>query len=200
MPVDTAVRAFVADLPDLTPEQLASAYAWAKKKFEKSQIQRRDEGYTLAALCLEEKTVRKWQSLIRTNLQNWNVALPSAPVKGWLRALSADAYAAIQATPDASGEEPYETNRGACIGRNADADQAGLPQEVGNPAADASNTPCATRTRRLHSGDSGPPDEVVSPQAPRLPESIPKQIAALDTTTHARLRPPLNLLRCVAAY
>ena len=97
------VRAFVADLPDLTPEELTQAYAWADKKFERSTINRRGEaGYTLAALCQEEKSVRQWQSLLRTNLQHWNVTLPSTPQKGWLRALSADEFDALVVTPGAS--------------------------------------------------------------------------------------------------
>ena len=78
------VRAFVADMPDMTPEQLASAYAWAKKKFERWGIQPRDGGYLLAALCSEEKSVRNWQSLMRTNMQHWKVDLPTTPQKGWL--------------------------------------------------------------------------------------------------------------------
>jgi hypothetical protein len=93
------VRAFVADLPDLSPEQLAHAYTWAKKKFERWGIQPRDGGYLLAALCSEEKSVRNWQSLMRTNMQHWKVDLPTTPQKGWLRALSTEEYESILSTP-----------------------------------------------------------------------------------------------------
>lgn len=102
------VRAFVADMPDMTPEQLASAYAWAskKKEFEKWSIQASDGGYLLATLCQDEKSVRQWQSLVRTNLQHWVVTLPNTPQKRWLRALSADQYdeAIVSATAGACGE------------------------------------------------------------------------------------------------
>ena len=102
MAADLRVRAFAADLPNMSPEQLAHAYTWAKKKkFEKWDIQVKDDGgYLLAAVCREDKTVRNWQSLLRTNLAHWKVALPAAPQKGWLRALSADDYEeAILSTP-----------------------------------------------------------------------------------------------------
>ena len=86
------VRAFVADLPDMSPEQLAQLHAWCTKKFEKFDVQIRDEGFAMVALCKEGdegKSIRQWQSLIRTHLQNWSVDLPTTSQKGWLRALSA---------------------------------------------------------------------------------------------------------------
>ena len=104
-------RAFVADLPDLSPEQLALAYGWCKKKFDQFDIHRcGEEKYVLVALCRKDeegKTVRQWQSLIRTNLQNWHVTLPTTVQKGWLRAVSAEDY--INAVGEA-GNEPMGKN------------------------------------------------------------------------------------------
>ena len=105
------VRAFVADMPDMNPEQLALAYSWAskKKEFEKWSIQARDGGYLLAAVCQDEKSVRQWQSLVRTNLQHWNVSLATTPQKGWLRAISAEQYEEIIGEDEACDTGESET-------------------------------------------------------------------------------------------
>ena len=66
--------------------------------------------YTLCAVCLDgsSKTVRHWQSLIRTNLINWGVEMPKAQ-KNWLRGVSAEEYQSImdQVTPpDVAASNP----------------------------------------------------------------------------------------------
>ena len=97
------VKAFAADLPDLSPEQLAQVYGWCKKKFDKFDVQERGgQGYLLVAVCKDQeaKSIRQWQTLIRTNLQHWRVDLPTTAQRGWLRAVSADEYEeAILSTP-----------------------------------------------------------------------------------------------------
>ena len=102
----TSVRAFVADIPDVTCEQLAKLYAWTQSKFKESKINITPDrsSYTLSALCLDgsTKTVRQWQSLLRTNLVNWDVELPKGQ-KNWLRGVSAEEYQSIMdqiAAPD----------------------------------------------------------------------------------------------------
>ena len=102
----TSVGAFVADIPDVTCEQLAKLYAWTQSKFKESQINMDADrsSYTLSALCLDgsTKTVRQWQSLLRTNLLNWGVELPKGQ-KNWLRGVSAEEYQSIMdqvAPPD----------------------------------------------------------------------------------------------------
>ena len=79
------VAAFVADIPDVTCEQLAKLYAWTQSKFKESKINMNADraSYTLCAVCLDgsSKTVRQWQSLIRTNLINWGVEMPKAQQK-----------------------------------------------------------------------------------------------------------------------
>ncbi len=97
----TPVRAFVADIPDVTPEQLAKLYAWTQSKFKESNINMNaDSSYALCALCPDgsSKTVRQWQSLIRTNLINWGVEMPKAQ-KNWLRGVTAEEYQSIIQVP-----------------------------------------------------------------------------------------------------
>ena len=106
------VAAFVADIPDVTCEQLAKLFAWTQSKFKESKINMNADraSYTLSALCLDgsTKTVRQWQSLIRTNLINWGVEMPKAQ-KNWLRGVTAEEYQSIMvqiAAPDVAAPNP----------------------------------------------------------------------------------------------
>ena len=99
----SAVGAFVADIPDVTPEQLAKLYAWTQSKFKRSQIGMNADGssYTLSALCPDPaKTKRHWQSLLGTNMKHWGVEIPKG--QKWLRAVSAEEYESIIQTPYAA--------------------------------------------------------------------------------------------------
>ena len=139
----TSVAAFVADIPDVTPEQLAKLYAWTQAKFKESQINMNADrsSYTISALCLDgsAKTVRQWQSLVCTNLLNWGVEMPKAQ-KNWLRGVSAKEYQSIIQIPDVTPNPSSPTSEkcedrkmqpalpmsGSAQGCGADATSAGF--------------------------------------------------------------------------
>ena len=79
-------KAFVADLPEMSVEQLEKLYSWGQSSCERSDIHMRGGGgaMTLVAVRKKSGTARDHMRLLRTNLQNWGVALP-AKQTGWLR-------------------------------------------------------------------------------------------------------------------
>ena len=77
-------KAFVADLPDMSEEQLAKLYAWGQS-CEQFDVHMQDGGaMTLVAVRKKCGTARDHMRLLRTNLQNWGVVLPTKQA-GWLR-------------------------------------------------------------------------------------------------------------------
>ena len=78
-------RAFVADRPSLTAEQLEKLYAWGKGSCERFDVHLNDNmSMVLAAVRKKDGTARDHQRLLRTNLIHWGVELP-AKQTGWLR-------------------------------------------------------------------------------------------------------------------
>ena len=128
-----AVRALFAEIPPLSPEVLAKLWSWSKEKFERSDVHMNlDESHVLLALCTEEgqnKTVRDWQRLLRTNLQNWGAELPKAQ-KGWLRGITVQEYESVSRAqspqnsdqsaalrePDALAAAPEQNTCASCRG------------------------------------------------------------------------------------
>ena len=71
-------RAFVADLPDMTGEQMEKLYAWGQSSCEQFDVHMQDGGaMTLVAVRKKSASQREHQRLLRTNLQNWGVSLPA---------------------------------------------------------------------------------------------------------------------------
>ena len=78
-------KSFEADLPELTPEQLTKLYAWGQSSCEHLDVRMRpDTSMVLTATRKKAGSVRDHMRLLRTNLINWGVALPTKQ-KGWLR-------------------------------------------------------------------------------------------------------------------
>ena len=81
-------KTFEADLPELTPEQLTKLYAWGQSSCEHLDIRMKpDMTMVLVATRKKAGSVRDHMRLLRTNLINWGVTLPTKQV-GWLRLLS----------------------------------------------------------------------------------------------------------------
>ena len=99
-------RAFVADLPNLTAEQLEKLYAWGKGSCDRFDVHLNDNmSMVLAAVRKKDGTARDHQRLLRTNLIHWGVELP-AKQTGWLRLIDeatqpADLAPTTTSTPSA---------------------------------------------------------------------------------------------------
>ena len=80
-----ASKSFEADLPELTEEQLMKLYTWGQSSCEAFDV-RMHEDMTMVLLATRKKSgsVRDHMRLLRTNLVNWGVTLPTKQV-GWLR-------------------------------------------------------------------------------------------------------------------
>ena len=106
-------KTFVADLPELSGEQLEKLYAWGKSTCEQFDVHLQAAGGSMALVAVRKKpgTAREHQRNLRTLLQNWGVNLP-AKQAGWLRLVnesacaeckspqSSDEVVAFNATPD----------------------------------------------------------------------------------------------------
>ena len=78
-------KSFEADLPGLTEGQLEKLYAWGQSSCEHLDVRMRpDMSMVLTATRKKAGNVRDHMRLLRTNLINWGVALPTKQ-KGWLR-------------------------------------------------------------------------------------------------------------------
>ena len=78
-------KAFVADLPEMSEEQLEKLYSWGKSSCEQFDVHLQGGGaMTLVAVRKKAGSARDHMRLLRTNLQNWGVSLP-AKLTGWLR-------------------------------------------------------------------------------------------------------------------
>ena len=107
-------KAFIADLPDLSAEQLGKLCAWGQSSCEQFDVHtREDSSMALVAVRKKNGTVRDHMRLLRTNLINWGVALP-AKQSGWLRLVPDDECAgrlwSLPATSHASTGEREEAN------------------------------------------------------------------------------------------
>jgi len=76
---------FEADIPELSESQLEKLYAWGKSSCEAFDVRMNgDMSMVLIATRKKQDSVRGHMRLLRTNLLNWGVALPTKQV-GWLR-------------------------------------------------------------------------------------------------------------------
>ena len=106
-------KAFVADLPDLSEEQLEKLYAWGNSSCERFDLHLQEGGsMTLVAVRKKSGSARDHMRLLRTNLQNWGVSLP-AKQTGWLRLVDESASAdgmpqapTTMAFPDEGAADP----------------------------------------------------------------------------------------------
>ena len=191
------VRAFVADIPaTLSDEALAKIYTWSRDKFERRDIAQHEDGsYVLGALVPEgqNKNVRDWQRLIRTNLLNWGVEMPKQQ-KGWLRAVTLEQY------------ESLVTNCGETVSTTTGSD--GTDQE--RDTESACTSPLVPDGHDVQDGDEQAatpgPKEGGASRGPitgddgLVVEASPTETANVTPCTAVlRLRPPLNLLARVAA-
>ena len=86
--------AFVADLPDMTPDQLAKLYSWGKSSCAKFDVQQMENGaMLLVAVRKKPGSARDHMRLLRTNMMNWSVQMP-AKQTGWLRLIIDEADSA----------------------------------------------------------------------------------------------------------
>ena len=85
---------FEADIPELSESQLEKLYAWGKSSCENFDVRMNgDMSMVLIATRKKAGTVRDHMRLLRTNLLNWGVSLPSKQV-GWLRLVTDDGNSA----------------------------------------------------------------------------------------------------------
>ena len=96
-----ASKSFEADLPELTEEQLMKLYTWGQSSCEAFDV-RMHEDMTMVLLATRKKpgSVRDHMRLLRTNLINWGVALPTKQ-KGWLRLVTGEGDSDAAAPEDA---------------------------------------------------------------------------------------------------
>ena len=77
-------KSFEADLPDMTEEQLSKLYLWGKSSCEAFDARmNRDMTMIIVATRKKAGTVRDHMRLLRTNLLNWGVSLPSNKSGGY---------------------------------------------------------------------------------------------------------------------
>ena len=78
-------KSFEADLPELTEDQLTKLYAWGQSSCEHLDVRMKpDMSMVLLATRKKAGSVRDHMRLLRTNLVNWGVTLPTKQM-GWLR-------------------------------------------------------------------------------------------------------------------
>ena len=94
-------KGFEADLPELTEGHLEKLHAWGKSSCEAFDV-RMNGDMTMVLLATRKKpgSVRDHMRLLRTNLINWGVALPTKQ-KGWLRLVTNESNS-DGAAPDAA--------------------------------------------------------------------------------------------------
>ena len=81
-------KRFEADLPELSPEQLTKLYAWGQSSCEHLDVRMKpDMTMVLVATRMKAGSVRDNMRLLRTNILNWGVALPTKQL-GWLRLIT----------------------------------------------------------------------------------------------------------------
>ena len=78
-------KTFEADLPELTDDQLTKLYAWGQSSCEHMDFRMKpDMSMVLIATRKKQDSVRGHMRLLRTNLLNWGITLPTKQL-GWLR-------------------------------------------------------------------------------------------------------------------
>ena len=93
---------FEADIFELSESQLEKLYAWGTSSCENFDVRMNgDMSMVLIATRKKAGTVRDHMRLLRTNLLNWGVSLPSKQV-GWLRLVTDDGNSAEM---DGAGKE-----------------------------------------------------------------------------------------------
>jgi len=77
--------AFVADLPEMSAEQLSKMHSWGHQCCTKFDVHMKDDN-GLLLVCVRKKTgtVREHMRNLRTCLRNWEVELP-VKMTAWLR-------------------------------------------------------------------------------------------------------------------
>ena len=81
----TTSKSFEADLPELTEDQLTKLYAWGQSSCEHFDVRMKpDMSMALLATRKKSGSVRDHMRLLRTNLINWGVTMPTKQL-GWLR-------------------------------------------------------------------------------------------------------------------
>ena len=128
-------KAFVADLPEMSEEQLEKIYVWGNSSCDQFDLHLQEGGgMTLVAVRKKSGSARDHMRLLRTNLQNWGVILPVKQV-GWLRLVDESASAEdkiSQAATIAETSDPHEDVAG-------NAPDADTPPTVGSAMPIASN-------------------------------------------------------------
>ena len=95
---------FDATLPEsMTDDHLERMFNWAKETCKSSDVYMREGKLHLIATRKEPKTVRQFQSLLRTSLSNWGVELP-AKMSGWLELVSQEDF-------EKRRQEPYQNTQ-----------------------------------------------------------------------------------------
>ena len=84
--IKMASTSFTADLPDdMTGEQFEKLYAWGKSCCEHFDVRRQEDGTMLLDVVRKKSgTTRDHMRLLKTNLKNWGINLPTKQA-GWLR-------------------------------------------------------------------------------------------------------------------
>ena len=111
-------KTFEADLPELTPEQLTKLYAWGQSSCEVFDV-RMNRNMTMVLLATRKKagSVRDHMRLLRTNLINWGVTLPTRQA-GWLRLVTDEgnsAGAAAEPARAASSTNQTTPQASSCL-------------------------------------------------------------------------------------
>ena len=80
---------YVADLPDLTPEQLEKLHTWGRNSCCKFDVHMDGGALKLVTKRKKKATAREHMRLLRTNLLRWGADMPEKQ-QGWLRLISGD--------------------------------------------------------------------------------------------------------------
>ena len=188
-------KAFVADLPEMSVEQLEKLYSWGQSSCERSDIHMRGGGgaMTLVAVRKKSGTARDHMRLLRTNLQNWGVALP-AKQTGWLRLVDEDASAEDKISQALTAVDASIPDGGVAL--NVPESEAFVRSDFPPaPLDDEAHTPTSESEQ-----DAGA-ERGVDRYATSHAEGSAQLIAATTSArTAARLRPPINLLSAIPVH
>ena len=91
---------------NLTDEQSARIYDWAKQNCLQSNIIRENdgEGFLLIVERADERDTRNRQRLMSTNYKHWGIDASKQP-KGWLKVLTGEEFNALNKPGDACDSE-----------------------------------------------------------------------------------------------
>ena len=187
-------KAFVADLPEMSEEQLEKLYCWGQSSCEQFDIHMQGEGaMTLVAVRKKSGTARDHMRLLRTNLQNWGVALP-AKQTGWLRLVDEDASAEDKISQALTAVDASIPDGGVAL--NVPESEAFVRSDF-PPAPLDDEAPTPTSEPEQDAGAERGVDRYATSHA----EGSAQLIAATTSArTAARLRPPMNLLSAIPVH